>query len=97
MTRHVFLFAVLATFFAAPAVAQQAPLRPAPGRDLVEAACSVCHSLSYIPMNARFLSSEVWTAEVAKMRTAFGAPIDDDAAKVIAAYLISEYGPAPAK
>ena len=81
---------------ASPALAQRVPLAAGPGKDTVEAACATCHSLSYIPMNARFLSPEVWKAEVTKMRVAFGAPIDDDAAKEILAYLIAKYG-APAK
>lgn len=84
----------IAAFAAAPAAAQQAGLRNALGKDTVEAACAVCHSLSYIPMNSRFLTPETWKAEVAKMRTVFGAPIDDDAAKVIAGYLATEYSQA---
>jgi uncharacterized protein (DUF697 family) len=38
-------------------------------------------------MNSVFLSPAAWTAEVTKMRTAFGAQIDDSAADEIAAYL----------
>jgi hypothetical protein len=42
------------------------------------------------------MAPEVWKAEVTKMRTVFGAPIDDDAANTITTYLITHYG-APAK
>jgi hypothetical protein len=77
------------------ALAQRAPLPPGPGQDAVEAACSVCHSLSYIPMNSRFMTPEVWKAEVTKMRTAYGAPIDDDAANEIIAYLAAHYAAPP--
>jgi hypothetical protein len=79
-----------------PAAAQHAPLVPGPGKDIVEAGCATCHSLSYIPMNSRFMTPDVWKAEVTKMRAAFGAPIDDDAADTIIAYLVANYG-APRK
>ena len=78
-----------------PAAAQRAPLAPGAGKDVVETACAMCHSLSYIPMNSRFMAPEVWKAEVTKMRTAFGAPIDDDAANAIIAYLVANYGTPP--
>ena len=78
-----------------PATAQRAPLAPGPGKDVVELACATCHSLSYIPMNSRFLAPETWKAEVTKMRTVFGAPIDDDAANAITTYLVSHYGAPP--
>ena len=72
--------------------AQTPPLAEGPGRDTVEAACAVCHSLSYVQMNAKFLGPDVWKAEVAKMRGVFGAPIDDTAAAEIVAYLVARYG-----
>jgi len=87
---------VLACCVASPALAQRAPLPPGPGKDVVETACATCHTLSYIPMNSRFLTPDAWKAEVTKMRTAFGAPIDDDAANAIIAYLAAHYA-APAK
>jgi cytochrome c5 len=90
------LLAFLVCYAVAPALAQRAPLSPGPGEDAVEASCSICHSLSYIPMNSPFMAPEIWKAEVTKMRTAFGAPIDDDAANAIIDYLTSHYG-APAK
>ena len=90
------LLPLLVFGIAEPAAAQQPTvLRQAPGKELVEAACAVCHSLSYIPMNSRFLAPEEWKAEVTKMRAVFGAPIDDDAANAITAYLIAQYGAAP--
>jgi hypothetical protein len=42
-------------------------------------------------MNSRFLTQKQWQAEVAKMRTAFGAPIDDAAAEAIVAYLTANF------
>ena len=43
-------------------------------------------------MNSPYPSAAVWTAEVTKMIKAFGAPIDDADAKVIADYLGKNYG-----
>ena len=51
-----------------------------------------CHSLDYIIMNSPFPSAALWDAEVTKMIRAFGAPISEDDAKVIAEYLKSNYG-----
>jgi mono/diheme cytochrome c family protein len=78
-----------------PAAAQDATLAPGPGKDAVEAGCANCHTLSYIPMNSHFVAPEVWKAEVAKMRNAFGAPIDDEAADAIVTYLVANYGASP--
>jgi mono/diheme cytochrome c family protein len=67
-------------------------LKRAPGLDKVEAQCGGCHSLDYVVMNSPFLSAAGWDAEVAKMINAFGAPIDQSDAKVIADYLKKSYG-----
>jgi hypothetical protein len=86
---------LLACCLTSQALAQRAPLPPGPGKDVVEAACATCHSLSYIPMNSRFMTPDVWKAEVTKMRAAFGAPIDDDAATAIITYLTAHYAAPP--
>ena len=98
MTTKLISFLAAASILAAPAhvAAQRVPLASGPGKDLVEAACATCHSLGYIPMNSRFLSPDGWKAEITKMQAVFGAPIDDDAAKAILAYLVAHYG-APAR
>ena len=62
-------------------------LKPGPGLDAVQASCATCHTLNYIRMNSVFLTPDVWKAEVTKMRTAYGAPIDDDTADTIVKYL----------
>jgi len=49
-----------------------------------------CHSLDYVPMNSPFLTAQ-WDAEVAKMIGAFGAPIDQADAKIIADNLKKNY------
>jgi hypothetical protein len=43
-------------------------------------------------MNSVYLNAAGWNAEVTKMIKAFGAPIDDADAKVIADYLKKNYG-----
>ena len=78
---------------ATPALAQD--LKPGPGLDAVTATCGVCHTPAYIQMNSPFLSTDAWKAEVAKMRDAFGAPIDDDTANTIVNYLSATYGAPP--
>lgn len=65
---------------------------PGPGRLATVAVCSGCHSSAYIVMNSVFLSADNWRAEVSKMRKAFGAPIDENAADAISAYLGQYYG-----
>ena len=72
------------------------PLKPGAGDDLASAYCSACHTTNYIVMNSTFLTPDDWTAEVTKMRTAFGAPIDDATAAEISAYLAAHYA-VPAK
>ncbi len=86
--------ALLALPVAPSAMAQEKPveLKKAPGLDKVEANCSGCHSLDYIVMNSPYPSAALWDAEITKMRNAFGAPISDDDAKVIADYLKKNYG-----
>lgn len=88
------LFALLLT--AAPALAAEQPvtLKPGAGLEQVEQNCSGCHSLDYVRMNAPFLTADVWKAEVTKMRVAFAAPLDDEDAGKITAYLAATYGPA---
>ena len=84
----------LAALVAVPAIAEEKPvqLKKAAGLDKVEANCAACHSLDYIVMNSPFPNAALWDAEVTKMIKAFGAPIDDADAKVIADYLKANYG-----
>ena len=92
--RAVVVAFAAAAALALPAAAQEKPvaLKPAPGVDKVEANCSGCHSLDYIPLNSPFMNREAWTAEVNKMINAYGAPIPaTDAAKIID-YLTANYG-----
>jgi len=64
----------------------------APGRQLVEASCVMCHSLDYIPMNSPFLDRKGWEASVNKMIKVMGAPIAEADAQKIVDYLAGQYG-----
>ena len=88
------IIALGAATIALPSSAEERPveLKKAPGLDKVEGNCSGCHSLDYIVMNSPFPNAALWDAEVAKMIKAFGAPISDGDAKVIADYLKANYG-----
>ena len=88
------IIAFAAAAIALPAAAQEKPveLKKAPGIDKVEGNCSGCHSLDYILMNSPFPTAATWDAEVTKMIRAFGAPISEADAKVIADYLKANYG-----
>jgi mono/diheme cytochrome c family protein len=71
-------------------------LRPGAARDLVQARCSVCHSLDYIQMNSPFLPRTGWEAEVRKMIKVMGAPVPDNEVATIVDYLAANYSaPAP--
>ena len=93
----LFLIAALAATFGQAARADDAPepLQAGAGSEVVGANCNVCHTSDYIVMNSVFLTSAQWTAEVTKMRTAFGAPIDDATAAEITAYLSAHYATKP--
>ena len=88
------IIALAAATIALPSGAEERPveLKKAPGLDKVEGNCSGCHSLDYIVMNSPFPNAALWDAEVAKMIKAFGAPISDGDAQVIADYLKANYG-----
>jgi sulfite dehydrogenase (cytochrome) subunit B len=88
-----FAIAVMtAAAMSAAAAEKPVQLKQAPGLDKVEANCGACHSLDYVPMNSPFLTAAQWDAEVTKMISAFGAPIDQADAKIIVDYLKKNYG-----
>ena len=66
-------------------------LRAAPGRELTTAYCATCHSLDYIQMNAEVLDGAAWQKSVRKMIERFGAPIPEEDAQRIVAYLADTY------
>jgi mono/diheme cytochrome c family protein len=82
-------------FLAARGALAADTLKPGPGEDATAASCSACHTSDYIVMNSTFLTPAAWQAEVTKMRSAFGAPIDDTTAAEIVTYLAKNYAVTP--
>lgn len=78
--------------------AETAKLRPStlPGAAIAAQKCSICHSADYVNYQPPGMSQAQWTAEMAKMQHAYGAPISDDEVKQIGAYLAVAYGSAKA-
>jgi len=68
---------------------------PGPGRDAFRNSCLSCHSARYVTMQPHF-SKQVWTNEVQKMITAYGAPIAPKDKDAIVDYLVSIRGTAEA-
>ena len=86
--------ALLAVLFGSLALAageESVELQAAPGRDVVVARCSVCHSVDYVQMNAPVLDRAGWQKSVRKMIDQFGAPIGEDDAQRILDYLANNY------
>jgi hypothetical protein len=63
----------------------------APGVELAQRYCLICHSADYVSTQPPHMPAAFWQNEVTKMRNAYGAPIPDDAAKAIADYLATTY------
>jgi mono/diheme cytochrome c family protein len=59
---------------------------PGAGADIANSQCMICHSSGMVTRQPR-LSIAVWTAEINKMRTAYGAPIPDEQVETLAKYL----------
>jgi cytochrome c5 len=77
---------------AAGAAEDAVHLKESAGRETVEANCSMCHSLDYIPMNSPFLDRKGWEGSVTKMIKIMGAPIREEDVPVIVEYLNKNYG-----
>ena len=83
---------LLASIAASAADESSIVLKPGPDAALTMGHCSACHSADYIVMNSVFLNKAGWTAEVNKMIKVMGAPIPEDQAARIVAYLTRYYG-----
>ena len=70
-------------------------LKAAAGHDITAARCAICHSLDYIPANAPAMNRAGWDKTIQKMRKAYGAPITDEEAQQILAYLAAGYSGKP--
>lgn len=87
-------FAALAAGAGGFAAAGEADLQlaKAPGRELVVARCTACHSADYVLTHDGILDRKGWEASIAKMRKVMGAPMSDEDAGVILEYLVAQYG-----
>ena len=74
----------------------ESKLRPStlPGYAIAMQKCAICHSADYVNYQPPGMNQAQWTAEMAKMQHAYGAPINDDEVKQIGAYLAVAYGSA---
>lgn len=77
--------------------AETAKLTPSalPGYAVATQKCTICHSADYIQLQPPGMSESQWRGEVAKMQHAYGAPVDDPQADLIAAYLADTYSGKP--
>ena len=75
------------------AAAQEKPVELAagPGRETVQAACGMCHSLDYIVINSPILDRAGWEKTVRKMTNVMGAPLTDEQVTIVVEYLSRYY------
>ena len=66
-------------------------LKPGPGAQIAMDNCQGCHSLDYITTQPPHRDRAFWDAAVRKMVDVYGAPISEEDAKTIAAYLAAKY------
>ncbi len=73
---------------------ETAALQPGPNLDLVQQNCAACHSADYISTQPRPLRDPhaFWQAEVVKMKSVYGAPIEPADVPKIVDYLSATYG-----
>ena len=69
--------------------------KSAPGADLVQANCIICHSHEYITTQPAFTRDQ-WKASVTKMQQKYGAPLPPENMDAVLDYLAKAYGK-PAK
>ena len=66
-------------------------LKPGSDEQMVQAQCSLCHSLDYITTQPPGKDLAFWTAIVNKMIKVFGAPLPAEDVAKVAAYLEKAY------
>ena len=79
-----------------PAETAELPESELPGYQLATQRCVMCHSVDYIRYQPPGMNQDQWTAEVAKMKRAYGAWLSEAEIKSIGAYLAVVYGTAKA-
>lgn len=65
--------------------------KPGPGVEAAKRYCLGCHSSAYVSTQPGLTTAQ-WTAEIKKMKNAYGAPIPDDQISTLVTYLVTEYG-----
>jgi len=71
--------------------AETGVFKPAPGAELANGQCLVCHSVEYVVMQPRSPRT-FWAASVKKMREKYGAAVPDDQVEPLLDYLTKHYG-----
>jgi mono/diheme cytochrome c family protein len=71
--------------------ASQVSFPPGNGSVIANAYCLICHSAGMV-LRQPPLTQDEWTAEINKMRNAFGAPLPADQVEALAQYLRSING-----
>lgn len=92
-TRHGLSLSLVLLGFWSATLRAEPEAAAGPGRELFVARCTICHSIDYVEMHARFGTRQVWETAVNKMRNAFKAPLSDEEARQILEYLERAYGP----
>lgn len=64
---------------------------PGPGQSVAQANCTICHAADYVYMQPP-LTDVQWRAEVVKMKSVYGAPLNDSAVDTLVTYLVSQNG-----
>jgi mono/diheme cytochrome c family protein len=64
---------------------------PGAGQSVAQANCTICHAADYVYMQPP-LTEVQWRAEVMKMKTAYGAPLNDGDVETLVAYLVGQNG-----
>ncbi len=64
---------------------------PGAGQSVAQANCTICHAADYVYMQPP-LTDVQWRAEVMKMKTAYGAPLNDADVDTLVAYLVGQNG-----
>jgi sulfite dehydrogenase (cytochrome) subunit B len=73
---------------------ETAAFLPGPNLELVQQNCTACHSADYISTQPRSLRDPhaFWQGEVVKMKSVYGAPIEQADIPKIVDYLTKTYG-----
>ncbi len=90
MKSHLLRVQFLSLFLVFLVAADDSVLPDGKGKDVVESACSDCHSLERI--KAQRLNEEGWNSVIHEMLEN-GAPINANDIRVIVSYLVKNFGP----